>query len=96
MSHYSVAVIVNKLDENEVNKMLAPYQENNMEDCPREYLVFNSITEEYKLIYEKESRTMVLINDDKLVSEYDDMFKKEEGNLCSSITYEVPKKYRKV
>jgi len=38
MSHYTVAVIVDKLDENEVAKMLAPYQENNMGDCPREYL----------------------------------------------------------
>ena len=27
MSHYTVAVIVDKLDENEVAKMLAPYQE---------------------------------------------------------------------
>lgn len=32
MSHYSVAVIVNKLDENEVRKMLVPYQENNEEN----------------------------------------------------------------
>lgn len=52
MSHYSVAVIVDKLDENEVGKMLAPYRENNEGDCQRKYLAFNSITEEYKLIYE--------------------------------------------
>ena len=99
MSHYSVAVIVNKLDENEVDKMLAPYQENNMEDCPRKYLTFNSITKEYKLIYEKKSKTMVLINDDKPVSEFDDMFKKEiikEGNWYPTTTYEIPEKYRKV
>ena len=32
MSHYSVAVIVNKLDENEVDKMLAPYREDNEEN----------------------------------------------------------------
>lgn len=99
MSHYSVAVIVNKLDENEVGEMLAPYQENNMGDCPRKYLAFNSITEEYKLIYEKESKTMVLINDDKLVSEFNDMFKKEiikEGNWYPTTTYEIPEKYRKV
>ena len=99
MSHYTVAVIVDKLDENEVAKMLAPYQENNMGDCPREYLAFNSITEEYKKTYEEGTRAMILIDDNKLVSEYDDMFKKEiveEGHCFPTTTYEVPEKYRKV
>lgn len=66
MSHYTVAVIVDKLDENEIAKMLAPYQENNMGDCPREYLAFNSITEEYKKTYEEGTRAMILIDDNKL------------------------------
>lgn len=99
MSHYTVAVIVDKLDENEVAKMLAPYQENNMGNCPREYLAFNSITEEYKKTYEEGTRAMILIDDNKLVSEYDDMFKKEiveEGHCFPTTTYEVPEKYRKV
>lgn len=89
MSHYTVAVIVDKLDENEVAKMLAPYQENNMGDCPREYLAFNSITEEYKKTYEEGTRAMILIDDNKLVSEYDDMFKKEiveEGHCFPTTT----------
>ena len=67
MSHYTVAVIVDKLDENEVAKMLAPYQENNMGNCPRKYLAFYSITEEYKQIYEEGTKSMILIDDNKLV-----------------------------
>lgn len=41
MSHFSVMVIGNNIEE-----QLAPYQENNMGDCPEEYLEFNDCTEE--------------------------------------------------
>ncbi|MGG5344003.1 hypothetical protein [Enterococcus sp. AZ192] len=41
MSHFTVAVITEKGTEQEVDKLLAPYQENNMGDCPQEYLEFN-------------------------------------------------------
>lgn len=41
MSHFTVAVITEKGTEKEVDKLLAPYQENNMGDCPQEYLEFN-------------------------------------------------------
>ena len=88
MSHFTVAVIVNKLDENEVAKMLAPYQENNMGDCPKEYLTFHSITEEYKEDYENGSRTMVLTNNN-IVSEYDDMFKKETKDKYRNTSYRI-------
>lgn len=40
MSHFSVAVITKTGSEKEIEKLLAPYQENNMEDCPKEYLKF--------------------------------------------------------
>lgn len=36
MSHFSVLVI-----GPDIERQLAPYQENNMGDCPKEYLVFN-------------------------------------------------------
>lgn len=89
MSHFTVAVIVNKLDENEVAKMLAPYQENNMGDCPKEYLAFHSITEEYKEDYENGSRTMVLTNNNNIVSEYDDMFKKKGKDKYRNTNYRI-------
>ena len=47
MSHFTVAVFIDgKQDseylENRLEEMLAPFQENNMGDCPEEYLEFHS------------------------------------------------------
>lgn len=39
MSHFTVAVIHNEGES--VEGILAPFQENNMEDCPKEYLEFD-------------------------------------------------------
>lgn len=43
MSHFSVMVICDTVEELET--MLAPYQENNMGDCPKQFLEFNDIAE---------------------------------------------------
>ena len=40
MSHFTVAVFTKTGTEKEVDRLLAPYQENNMGDCPKEYLAF--------------------------------------------------------
>ena len=99
MSHFTVGVIVNKLAEEEVHKMLAPYQENNMEDCPKEYLEFNSVTEEYKENYENDTREMVRLEDGSLVSTYDDRFKveiKDEKHPLGLTKYEIPENLEKV
>lgn len=48
MSHFTVLVI----GEN-VEKQLEPFQENNMEDCPKEYLKFNATKDEYEKATEK-------------------------------------------
>ncbi len=50
MSHFAVLVIGKNVGEK-----LAPYQENNMEDCPKEYLEFHDVEKEYREKYEKES-----------------------------------------
>ena len=52
MSHFCVAVFT---DGNKtVEELLAPYQENNMGDCPKEYMKFYPVdTEEQKKYYEK-------------------------------------------
>lgn len=39
MSHFTVLVFSKTQDD--VSKLLAPFQENNMGDCPKEYLAFN-------------------------------------------------------
>lgn len=40
MSHFAVAVFCHTDDGAELERLLAPYQENNMGDCPKEYLAF--------------------------------------------------------
>jgi len=52
MSHFTVAVICDDIEN--VEKMLAPYQENNMDDCPKEFLAFNNVEEQYQKEYEEE------------------------------------------
>lgn len=57
MSHFTVLVIGNNPEE-----QLAPFQENNMGDCPREYMEFDDMTEELQKDYAEE--------DEKTKSEY--------------------------
>jgi hypothetical protein len=54
MSHFTVAVISNSPED--IENLLAPYQENNMGDCPEEFLAFNDLEDEYKKEYENEGR----------------------------------------
>lgn len=50
MSHFTVAVVCD--NPSDIEKLLAPYQENNMGDCPEEYLAFNNTEEESKKEWE--------------------------------------------
>lgn len=54
MSHFAVAVFTK--DNQTIEELLAPYQENNMNDCPKEYLTFIDTEDDYKLKFENESR----------------------------------------
>ena len=47
MSHFTVLVIGDNVEE-----QLAPYQENNMGDCPEEYMEFNDREQECRKEYE--------------------------------------------
>lgn len=49
MSHFTVLVIGDNPED-----QLAPYQENNMDDCPKEYLEFEDIEEQYREEFETE------------------------------------------
>lgn len=53
MSHFTVLVIGDNPEE-----QLAPYQENNMGDCPKEYLEFHNVEEEYRKEYETDTKTV--------------------------------------
>lgn len=51
MSHYAVTII-HKQNQN-IEDLLAPYQENNMGDCPKQHLEFVDRMDELKKLYKK-------------------------------------------
>ena len=72
MSHFSVAIITEgKPTEGRIAKALAPYQENNEGDCPKEYVEFYSTTQERKEEYETSTIHRVKLANGTLVSPYD-------------------------
>ena len=78
MSHFTVAVITDGVPTNEIiEKALAPFQENNMEDCPKEYLEFNSRREELLQEYERYTCTMYRGEYGNLYRPDEERFKKE-------------------
>ena len=73
MSHFTVAVITKgKPTYAMIEHALAPYQENNMGDCPKQYLEFHSLSEEYREEYETGTTKRVKMQDGLLVYRWDD------------------------
>lgn len=63
MSHFTVTVRVPSdvpIQEvtQHVDRLLAPYQENNMGDCPEQYMEFHDMGEEYRPAYDSGEETM--------------------------------------
>lgn len=73
MSHFIVAVITK--NPKQYHEELAPFQENNMGDCPKEFLEFVDKTEEFKKSWLEESDKMVKLPDGTYISRYDDRLK---------------------
>lgn len=89
MTHFAVAVISDgtKTDD----QLLAPYQENNMEDCPKEFLEFTEIEEEeYREKYETEGCTYVFMPDGRRLFPWDEEFRKPGEIGFGSSTHVVP------
>jgi hypothetical protein len=70
MSHFSVLVIGDNPEE-----QLAPFQENNMDDCPTKYLEFGDVEDEYLEQYKNESVEMLQSPSGELVYKWDKRFK---------------------
>lgn len=66
--HFSVSVLVDVKNGKRLEELLAPYQENNMGDCPRKYLEFNECSIEEIEEYEKHKYDYK--NLDKFMYEY--------------------------
>lgn len=88
MSHFAVAVIVH--DGGCLDDLLAPYQENNMGDCPRKYLEFVSVEEEYREQYETESTTKIKTPDGRLLWPWDEEFRVSGTFGTGTDTHKVP------
>lgn len=82
MSHFTVAVFSDGTKT--VEQLLAPYQENNMDDCPKEYLQFFSTSEEHRSEWENESTKKVKLNDGRLVWPWSD---EANGGEIVTVTY---------
>jgi len=87
MSHFSVMVICDTSEE--VDALLAPFKENDG-DCPRQYLEFTDIEEEYREKYEKGSAEYVRAKDDRLLLPWDDEFRVPGAIGIGTNTHEVP------
>ncbi len=70
MSHFSVAVFSD--GKKTVEELLAPYQENNMGDCPTQYLKFVSATESEREKYETGMVKMVYLHDGSYMYPWDE------------------------
>lgn len=73
MSHFTVGVILK--DINDLEKVLAPFQENNMDDCPKEFLKFFDVEEECRKEYENNTSECVVLDNGEIVSVYDSRFR---------------------
>lgn len=85
MSHFAVLVIGKNPEQ-----QLSPFQENNMDDCPKEYLKFEDEEDEYLKKYKTESRKMVVMPSGELVSPFDDRFKVKGKDSFSNDTVVPP------
>ena len=88
MSHFTVLVIGNEPEE-----QLKPFQENNCDDCPEEYLEFNDTTQEHKESYAKDFTEVVEYPDGAMVSTYDDRFKNPNYNFMGGRNKETNPEY---
>lgn len=79
MSHYTVLVI-----GDDVEKALAPFQENNMDDCPREFLKFHDTEDENRNDYETGTVEMVQLDNGERVYTWDEHFK--SGGIFDRVT----------
>lgn len=85
MSHFSVLVIGPNIEE-----QLAPYQENNMGDCPEEYLKFEDVEEEYLKSFNEEGCEMVRLPEGGHAYKWDERFRVPGTIGQGSGTHKVP------
>jgi hypothetical protein len=94
MSHFTVGVFMK--EGQTVEELLAPYQENNTGNCPKEYLRFYDVEEEYRKEYENNSVEMVKMPDGRLLYPWDKEFRVKGQFGYGSNTHKVPENYERI
>ena len=86
--HFSVAVITEGLpNPSQLEDMLAPFQENNMGTCPREYLeFFEEDIEQYREDYETEVLTKYKLRDGSYVDNLNENDDAHRGAIKTEIS----------
>jgi len=80
-------------------RMLAPYQENNMGDCPPEFMEFYDAEPDIKKDYEEDTTTKLRLADGALVSPWDKKYQKEKEDgapFWQNREYEYPEGSEKI
>ena len=85
MSHFTVLVI-----GADYEKELRPFQENNMEDCPKEFLEFNDEEDELRQQYETDGTEYIIMPDGRKLLPWDDEFKIPGTIGMGANTHKVP------
>lgn len=75
MSHFLLGVLTRTGSEEEVERLLAPFQENNNGDCPDEYLAFNDTEDENRREYESGGTSYVVTADGQRRLPWDEAFR---------------------
>lgn len=91
MSHFVVLVI-----GPDIEGQLAPYQENNMNDCPKKYLKFNDHEDEIREKYETGSTEKIKMPDGTLVWSWDERFRVPGSFGTGHDTHKIPEDCQKV
>ncbi len=81
MSHFTVLVIGDSPED-----QLAPFQENNMGDCPAEYMQFDDREADLREEYETKSTTKIRLDSGELVNTWD----KQAESASDKTEIEVP------
>jgi hypothetical protein len=97
MSHFAILVKIpdtvvkqNGGPEEAIAALLAPYQENNMGDCPDKYLEFEDTTADLKKKYATEGSRRIRLPDGEVVDPWDDRFRVPGTFGHGGGTHEIP------
>ncbi len=95
MSHFTVLVTGDT--EEDMEHMLAPFQENNMGDCPEEYMVFQDESEEVRKEYVEGVVDRIKGPNGFIYRRDDDLFKQpKEDSSLKSWQYIYPSGYEEI